>query len=144
MEVRQEILVLNKDKGSTIALRAENGPGAQRLPALYCSHKHCVCVCVCFGVCLCSGYATEKDGTCSSSVGEGEALDEEDEEDEDERGAETEEQSGNESEMNEPEEEVSAEHHDTPCHQRKKVREIEYGCSKNVTSRTHMIQWHSV
>lgn len=51
----------------------------------------------------------EKDGRCSSAMGEGEALDEEDEDDDDEGGAETEEQSGNESEMNEPEEEVGLE-----------------------------------
>lgn len=69
---------------------------------------------------MCVGFAIEKDGNCSSTVGEGEALDEEDEEDEDERGAETEEQSGNESEMNEPEEEVSAESHDaTPLGKKK-------------------------
>lgn len=67
-------------------------------------------------VCVCVGFTIEKDGSCSRTVGEVEALDEEDEEDEDERGAETEEQSGNESEMNEPEEEVSAEHHDAPQH----------------------------
>lgn len=69
---------------------------------------------------MCVGFAIEKDGNCSSTVGEGEALDDEDEEDEDERGAETEEQSGNESEMNEPEEEVSAERHDTLHHWEKK------------------------
>ncbi|XP_017341091.1 regulator of nonsense transcripts 2 isoform X1 [Ictalurus punctatus] len=55
------------------------------------------------------GFTIEKDGSCSRTVGEVEALDEEDEEDEDERGAETEEQSGNESEMNEPEEEEGSE-----------------------------------
>lgn len=70
---------------------------------------------------MCAGFATEKDGNCSSSVGEGEALDEEDEEDEDERGVEREEQSGNESEMNEPEEEVSAERHDTTLRQREQI-----------------------
>lgn len=80
--------------------------------AFYCSHKHDTNVCVC----VCVGFTIEKDGSCSRTVGEVEALDEEDEEDEDERGAETEEQSGNESEMNEPEEEVSAEHHDAPQH----------------------------
>ena len=48
----------------------------------------------------------EKDGRCSSALGEGEALDEDDDDDDEEGGAETEEQSGNESEMNEPEEEV--------------------------------------
>ncbi|KAL7867602.1 hypothetical protein SRHO_G00089860 [Serrasalmus rhombeus] len=55
------------------------------------------------------GLAMEKDGRCSSAMGEGEALDEEDEDDDDEGGAETEEQSGNESEMNEPEEEEGSE-----------------------------------
>ncbi|XP_062850136.1 regulator of nonsense transcripts 2 isoform X2 [Trichomycterus rosablanca] len=55
------------------------------------------------------GFAKEKDGSCSSTGGDGEALDEEDEDDEDEGGAETEEQSGNESEMNEPEEEEGSE-----------------------------------
>ena len=49
----------------------------------------------------------EKDGRCSSALGDGEALDEEDDDDDEEGGAETEEQSGNESEINEPEEEVS-------------------------------------
>lgn len=71
-----------------------------------CFHKHDK---LCVGVR--AGFATEKDGNCSSAVGEGETIDEEDEDDEDERGAETEEQSGNESEMNEPEEEVSTELH---------------------------------
>ncbi|XP_026859844.1 regulator of nonsense transcripts 2 [Electrophorus electricus] len=58
------------------------------------------------------GLATQKDGRCSSAMGEGEALDEEDEDDDDEGGAETEEQSGNESEMNEPEEEEGSENED--------------------------------
>ncbi|XP_062339039.1 regulator of nonsense transcripts 2 isoform X2 [Osmerus eperlanus] len=55
------------------------------------------------------GLAMEKDGRCSSALGEGEALDEEDDDDDEEGGAETEEQSGNESEMNEPEEEEGSE-----------------------------------
>ncbi|XP_076862975.1 regulator of nonsense transcripts 2 isoform X1 [Brachyhypopomus gauderio] len=58
------------------------------------------------------GLASQKDGRCSSAMGEGEALDEEDEDDDDEGGAETEEQSGNESEMNEPEEEEGSENED--------------------------------
>ncbi|KAJ8381550.1 hypothetical protein SKAU_G00023280 [Synaphobranchus kaupii] len=55
------------------------------------------------------GLAMEKDGKCSSTMGEGEALDEEDDDDDEEGGAETEEQSGNESEMNDPEEEEGSE-----------------------------------
>ncbi|KAG5846027.1 hypothetical protein ANANG_G00145370 [Anguilla anguilla] len=55
------------------------------------------------------GLAMEKDGKCSSTMGEGEALDEEDDDDDEEGGAETEEQSGNESEMNDHEEEEGSE-----------------------------------
>ncbi|XP_028810620.1 regulator of nonsense transcripts 2 [Denticeps clupeoides] len=51
----------------------------------------------------------DKDGRCSSAVGEAEAMDEEDDDDDEEGGAETEEQSGNESEMNEQEEEEGSE-----------------------------------
>lgn len=65
-------------------------------------------------LCVCTGFAAEKDGNCSSTVGEGETIDEEDEDDEDECGAETEEQSGNESEMNEPEEEVCTKYRIAP------------------------------
>ncbi|XP_036376152.1 regulator of nonsense transcripts 2-like isoform X1 [Megalops cyprinoides] len=55
------------------------------------------------------GLAMEKDGKCSSAMGEGGALDEEDDDDEEEGGADIEEQSGNESEMNDVEEEEGSE-----------------------------------
>lgn len=50
--------------------------------------------------------AMEKDGR-SSAMSEGEPLDEEDDDEDEDGAADTEEQSGNESEMNEQEEDVS-------------------------------------
>lgn len=48
----------------------------------------------------------EKEGR-SSAMSEGDVLDEDEDDEDEEGGAETEEQSGNESEINEPEEDVS-------------------------------------
>lgn len=53
-----------------------------------------------------TGLAMEKEGR-SSAMSEGDVLDEDEDDEDEEGGAETEEQSGNESEINEPEEDVS-------------------------------------
>ncbi|XP_043944246.1 regulator of nonsense transcripts 2 isoform X2 [Protopterus annectens] len=55
------------------------------------------------------GLSNDKDSKIDSSIAEGENMDDDEDEDEEEGGAETEEQSGNESEMNDPEDEDGSE-----------------------------------
>ncbi|XP_072528538.1 regulator of nonsense transcripts 2 isoform X2 [Salminus brasiliensis] len=78
----------------------------------------------------------EKDGRCSSAMGEGEVLDEEDEDDDDEGGAETEEQSGNESEMNEPEEEEGSENENEEEEREEEEENTDYLTDSNKENET--------